>query len=101
MIDSICCILSYLSQHIVYSCYIPILFIIFLPSLYVDMSDILVICMTPWCMTAILLCDAYIACLSGTHIYPLTSNSLVSVDFISLDLIFDMRLVTLFTLRSS
>ena len=52
-------------------------------------------------MTAILLCDAYIACLSGTHIYPLTSNFLVSVDFVSLDFVFDMTLVTLFVLRPS
>ena len=101
MIDSICCILSCLSQHIVYSCYIPILFIIFSPSLCVDMSDIPVICMTVWCMTAILLCDACIVCLCGTHIYPFTSNSLDSVDLVSLDLIFDMRLVTLFALRPS
>ena len=86
MIDSIYCILSYLSQHIVYSCYIPILLIIFLPSLCVDMSDIHVICMTAWCMTALLLCDACIACLRGTHIYSLTSNSLVSVDLVFLDL---------------
>ena len=98
MIDSICCILSCLFQHIVYSCYIPTLFIIFLPSLCVDMSDILVICMIAWCMTAILLCDACIAYLCGTHIYPLTSNSLVLVDLISLYLVFDMRLVTLFAL---
>ena len=93
MIDSICCILSCLSRHIVYSYYIPILLIIFLLSLCVDMSDIPVIC-----MTAILLCDACIACLCGTHIYPLTSNSLDSVDLVSLDLVFDMRLVTLFAL---
>ena len=30
-------------------CYIPILFILFLPSLGVDMSDIPIICMTVWC----------------------------------------------------
>ena len=101
MIDSICCILSCLSQHIVYSCYIPILLIIFLPNLCVDMSDIPVICMIAWCMTAILLCDACIACLCGTHIYPLTFNSLDSVNLVSLDLVFDMRLVTLFALRPS
>ncbi|KAL6312500.1 hypothetical protein AAG906_001798 [Vitis piasezkii] len=34
--------------------------------------------MTAWCMTTILLCDAYVVCLCGTHIYPLTSNSLDS-----------------------
>ena len=101
MIDSLYCILSYLSQHIVYSCYIPILLIIFLPGLCVDMSDIPVICMTTWCMIAILLCDACITCLCGTHIYPLSSNSLVSVDLVSIDFVFDMRLVTLFALRPS
>ena len=41
VINSLYRILSCLSQHIVYSCYIPILPIIFMPSLYVDMSDIL------------------------------------------------------------
>ena len=101
MIDSIYCILSCLSQQIIYSYYILVLFIIFLPSLCEDMSDIYVICMTAWCMTAILLCDACIACLCGTHNYPLTFNSLVSVDLVSLDLVFDMRLVTLFVLRPS
>ena len=93
MIDSLYCILFCLSRHIVYSCYILFLLIIFLPNLCVDMSDIPVIC-----MSVILLCDACIACLCGTHIYPLTSNSLDSVDLVSLDLIFDMRLVTLFAL---
>ena len=101
VIDSLYCILSYLSQHIVYSCYIPILLIIFLPGLCVNMSDIPVICMTTWCMIAILLCDACITCLCGTHIYPLSSNSLVSVDLVSIDFVFDMRLVTLFALRPS
>ena len=72
-----------------------------MPSLCVDMSDIPILCMTAWCMIAILLCDACIAYLCGTHIYPLTSNSLVSVDLVSLDLAFDMRLGALFTLRSS
>ena len=91
MIDSICCILSCLSRDIVYSCYISILLIIFLPSLCIDMSCIPIIC-----MTAILLYDACIACLCGTHIYPLTSNFLDSVDLVSLDLVFDMRPVTLF-----
>ena len=96
VINSFYCILSCLFQHIVYSYYIPILLIIFLPSLYVDMREIPFICMTTWCITVILLCDACIVCLCGTHIYPLTSNSLVSVNLVSLDLVFDMRLVTLF-----
>ena len=41
----------------------------FLLSLFVDMSDIHVICMIAWCMTAILLCDA-LYCLSvwDTHL---------------------------------
>ena len=96
MIDFICCILSCLSQHIIYSCYIPILCIIFLPSLYVDMGDIHVIY-----MTAILLFDTCIVCLCETHIYPFTSNSLVSVNLVFLDFVFDMRLVALFALRPS
>ena len=88
-----------------YLVYLNILFILiiylscfsyFLLSLCVDMNNIPVICMTAWCMTAILLCDACVACLCETHIYPLTSNSLDLVDLVSLDLVFDMRLVTLF-----
>ena len=69
VIDSLYCILSCLSQYIVYSYYTPILLIIFLPSLCVAMSDIHVICMIAWCMTAILLCDA-LYCLSvwDTHL---------------------------------
>ena len=82
-------------------CYTPILFILSLPNLCVDMSDIHVLCMISWCMTALLLCDACISCLCGIHIYPLTFNSLVSIDFVSLNLVFDMRLVTLFALRPS
>ena len=94
MIDSLCCITSCLSQLIVY-------FIIYLSYLsYLcsacDMSDIHVIC-----MFALLLCDACITCLCGTHIYHLTSNSLVSVDLVSFNLVFDTRLVTLFALRLS
>ena len=81
-------------------CYIPILFILFLSSLCVDMSDIPITCMIVWCMI-ILLCDACVVCLCGTHIYPLTSNSLVLVDLVSLYLIFDTRLVILFALRLS
>ena len=73
----------------------------FLLSLCGDINDIPVICMTGWCMTALLLCDACISCLCGIHIYPLTFNSLVSIDFVSLNLVFDMRLVTLFALRPS
>ena len=61
-------------------CYIPILFILSLPNLCVDMSDIPVLC-----MIALLLCDACIVCLCGSHFYPLTSNPLVSViSFISI-----------------
>ena len=65
------------------------------------MDNIPVISMTIWCMTAILLCDACNACLCGTHFYLLTSNSLVLIDLVFLDLVFDTRLVTLFTLQPS
>ena len=37
--------------------------------------------------------------LCGTHTYLLTFNSLVSGDRVPLDLVFDMRLITLFALR--
>ena len=56
--------------------YIPILFILSLPNLCVDMSDINVLC-----MTALLLCNACVFCLCGSHFYPLTYNPLVSVIF--------------------
>ena len=95
MIDSLYFILSYLSQHIIYSFYILFFLSCFLLSLCVDMDDIPVLCLTACCMTTLLLCDACVACPCGAHIYPLTSNSLVSVDFVSLDLTFDMRLITL------
>ena len=57
--------------------------------------------MNVYCMTTLLLCDACVAYLCGTHIYPFISNSLVLVDLVPLDLVFDMRLVTLFALRLS
>ena len=93
-----------------YLVYINILFILviylsclsyFLLSLCVDMDDIPVNCLTTYCMTTLLLCDACVVCLCGIHIYPLTSNSIVSVDLVSLDLVFDMRLVTLFAIWPS
>ena len=127
--DSSCCMIILLSLTIIFSflyisfilvwlilsivyylVYLNILFILviylsylscFLLSLCGYINDIPVICMTGWCMTALLLCDACISCLCGIHIYPLTFNSLVSIDFVSLNLVFDMRLVTLFALRPS
>ena len=60
----------------------------FLLSLCVDVDDISVLCMTVCCMTSLILHDACIACLCWTHIYPLTSNFLVLVDFVSFDLVF-------------
>ena len=65
----------------------------FMLNLCVDMSDIHVLC-----MTAIFLCDACVACLCGSHIYSPTSNSLVSINLVSLDLVFYMRLVASFVI---
>lgn len=93
-------ILASLILFVVYY-FVYILLILSLPSLCVDISDIHFLCMIAWCMTALLLCNACVVCLCGTHIYPLISKSLVSVDLVFLDLIFDMRFVTLFALRSS
>ena len=73
----------------------------FLLSLCVDLYDIYLLCITVCCMTTLLLHDACIACSCGSHTYPLISNSLVSIDFVSLDLLFDMRLITLIVLRPS
>ena len=56
-----------------------ILIIIFLFSLCADMDDILVLFLTAYCMTTLLLYDACVACLCGSHIYPLTFDPLVSV----------------------
>ena len=73
----------------------------FMLRLCVDLDDIHVLCMTTYCITSFLLHDACVACLCGTHTYPLVSKSLVLVNLVSLDLVFDMRLVTSFALRSS
>ena len=70
VIDSLYCILFCLSQHIVYSCYIPILLIIFLPSLCVDMSDISVLCLIVCCMTAPLCVIACCLSVWVAHISP-------------------------------
>ena len=59
------------------------------------------LCMTTCYMTSLLLHDACVTCLCGTHTYPLVSKSLVPIDLVSLDLVFDMRLVTLFALQPS
>ena len=53
--------------------------------------------LTAYCMTSLFLHDACVACLCGSHTYPLISNSVVSVELVSLDLVFDMRLIALFT----
>ena len=78
-----------------------LLYTYFLFSLCVDMNDIPILCLVVCCITILLLCDACVVCLCGIHIYPLTSNSLVSGDRVPLDLVFDMRLVTLFAFRPS
>ena len=41
---------------------------------------------------------AWVAYLCRTHTYPLISKFLVSVELVSFDLVFDMRLVVLFAL---
>ena len=76
------CILSWSSLSMLSLLYIHLDYIVFcfLFNLCVDMDDIYALCMTVCCMTSLLLHDACIACLYGTHIYPLTSNSLVSID---------------------
>ena len=93
-----------------YHVYLDILFILviylsclscFLLILFVDMDDIPILCMTAWCMIALSLSDACIVCLCEIHIYPLTSNFLVSVDLVFLDLVFDMRFFALFALQLS
>ena len=73
----------------------------FLISWSVDLDYIYLLCMIAWCTTALFLYDACIACLCESHTYPLISNFLVSIDLISLDLIFHMRLVALFVIRPS
>ena len=65
------------------SLYIHLVHLIFLLKLCVDMDDILMLCMIDCCMTTHLLLDCMLLCLCGTHIYPLISNSLVSVDYVS------------------
>ena len=81
-VDSLGCILSWSSLSMLSLLYIHLDYFVFcfLFSLCVDMDDIYALCMIVCCMTSLLLHDACIACLYGTHIYPLTSNSLVSID---------------------
>ena len=57
------------------------------------MDDLYLYYMTDCCMTTLLLCDS-----CGTHLYPLTSNSLVLISFVFLDLMLYTRLVNLFFL---
>ena len=99
-LDSFCYILSWspLSMPFIlvrYSSWLSY----FLLSLCVDLDDIPVVCLTTCYMTSLLLHDACVACLCGSHTYPLISNSLVLVELVSFDLVFDMRLVVLFALR--
>ena len=73
----------------------------FLLSLCVDLDDIHVLCMTVCCMTSLFPCDC-MSCLSMRDTYlSFYSKSLVSVDIVFLDIIFDVRLVALFALRPS
>ena len=62
--------------------------------LCVDLDDIVVLCMTDCCITASHLLD-HVACLRGTHMYPLISKSLVLVDlsFLIMCLIEDLLLL--------
>ena len=55
--------------------------------------------LTMCCMTTLFLHNCMFDCLCGIHIYSLISDSLVLVNLISLDLIFDMRLIALFVFR--
>ena len=70
-------------------------------SLYVCMSDIS--CTLLDCMMHDYPPSAWlhVVCLCGTHTYLLIFKSLVSVDIVFLGLIFDTRLVALFSLRPS
>ena len=102
VINSLCFILSCSSSHIVYPCYILILLIIFLLSLYVDMDDIPTLSMTTCCMSAFFLCNACIVFLCGSRIYLLISNPLVLVMPFSLVLTFShVRPCVSWLLRSS
>ena len=71
-------------------------------SLCVDLDDIYLFCMIVCYMTSshpdVI---AWVACLCGTHTYPLISESLVLVDFVFWGLVFDTRLVALFALLLS
>ena len=71
------------------SLYIHLVDLIFLLRLCVDMDDILVLCMIDCCMTTHLLLDCMLLVYVG-HIYPLISNSLVSVDYVSFVVVIDI-----------
>ena len=99
-----CCIISIgrltssvdSSVHLVMSLVFHCLFythhvhLILLLRLCVDMDDILVLCMIDCCMTTHLLLDCMLLVYVGTHIYPLISNSLVSVDYVSFVVVIDI-----------
>ena len=89
-----------LSYHDDWSCCMIICLVLSLLSLSVDMDDTHALhdyVLHDYPFVAWL----YVACLCGMHIYPFISSSLVSIDFIFLELVFDIRLVTLFVLRPS
>ena len=71
-------------EHVILAIYLSRLSY-FLLSLCVDLDDILVVCSITSYMTSLILHDACVACLCGSHTYPLISNSLVSVELVSLD----------------
>ena len=100
-LDSFCYILSWSSWSMLSLLYIHLYYHTSCLAVCRFGWYIHVFCMTVCCMTTLLLCDACVACLCGTHTYPLVSKSLVLLDFVFLDLVFDTRLVALFVLRPS
>ena len=71
------------------SLYIHLVDLICMLRLFVDMDDILVLCMIDCCMTTHLLLNCMLLVYVG-HIYPLISNSLVSVDYVSFVVVIDI-----------
>ena len=93
-VSSLCYILSWssLSMYIHLDYHVSYLACLYIWLIYLLFVWLLVVWLLFFYVTT------YVACLCGTHAYPLISDSLILVDLISLDLIFDMRLVTLFIL---
>ena len=96
--------LLYLDMFIVYTLdfstsplsmpFILYIYLVFLCSLCVALDDIFAHCLIACCMTTFFCLTACLVCLCRTHMYPLISNSLVSINFVSIVVMLNIWLET-------